>query len=136
MPFFELADRILTHIDEVDRQHQRLVQAINDLHDSLREGVEDTARARILEELIWYANHHFKTEEALLKRHAYPKLEQHHAQHLTFKRRLEEFRQSFPSGMDHVAALEMLSFLVFWLKEHILVSDMEYVPTLKDKGVR
>lgn len=60
----------------------------------------------------------------------YPALDEHCQEHLAMTRDVLEFRKNY-SESHKVSPSEVLGFLCDWLKNHILVSDMELGRFLK-----
>jgi len=125
--FREWSDDYLTGIEEIDRQHQGFFEAAHRLYDQILNcegeyGVEETMAF-----LRDYAERHFQTEEAFMREHDYPRLEEHQKFHDAFFENLElladELRVLGPS--QHLAdrALEVAQD---WLIDHIDDEDMHY----------
>ena len=54
-------------IDQIDKQHQKLVLLINTLFDAMKEGKGKERQGHILNELVQYTDYHFKCEEELFE---------------------------------------------------------------------
>jgi hemerythrin len=113
----------------LDQQHKALIGIINQLHDAMLRGALAEDMRRILQELIWYAESHFTSEEALMRRAAYPRLAAHHVQHAEFVRKARDLHAQLLAGKFTVS-MDLLRFLKSWLSEHILGEDQQYVPFL------
>jgi hemerythrin len=122
------------NIREIDRQHLKLVQIINDLHEAMREGKANDVLAKLLRELVSYTKTHFTNEEGYLERYDYPDVSAHKLQHSAFVKKISDFRDNFESGRLGVS-LEIMAFLKDWLLKHIKGTDMKYVPFLTGKGM-
>jgi hemerythrin len=125
--FREWSDDYLTGIAEIDRQHQGFFEAAHRLYDQIlncegEHGVEEAVAF-----LRDYAERHFRTEEAFMRKHEYPSLQEHQELHEAFFEGLElladELRVLGPS--QHLAdrALEVAQD---WLIDHIADEDMQY----------
>ena len=90
--------------------------------DDSPEGIEEFHI--VLNDLAAYAASHFRTEEALLKKCGYPRLEEQIAEHQEYETRLTEFLYSATCGFYNIAGLHQ--FLSAWWIHHILDSDMAY----------
>ncbi len=112
-------------VDAVDRQHQKLVRLLNDLHHSFLLGGNRGELASILEELANYTQTHFHDEEQLFMPTAYPGKTAHLAKHQDFIQQITKFRQDFESGVGSVGS-EILVFLKDWLVQHIQGTDRGY----------
>ncbi|QFY43787.1 hypothetical protein F6R98_15090 [Candidatus Methylospira mobilis] len=58
-------------VAEINEQHEKLAQLINDLHEHMRNGDAADIIAGVLGETIEFIAFHFTMEEALMKQHGY-----------------------------------------------------------------
>jgi hemerythrin-like metal-binding domain len=135
MGFMTWSDEYVVGIAKIDSQHQRLVELINELYDGMRAGKGGAILGGIIAELKDYSVQHFKTEEELFDRHLYPEAKAHKAEHDAFIAKVSAFQADYQAKKIGVT-LDILNFLVDWLKDHILKSDKSYAPFLASKGVR
>lgn len=132
MQFIEWNEKFETGISEIDFQHRNLVNMINNL---AQNGSEPPGEARnfsvriTLEQLIDYTGYHFKEEEALMSQAHFDHIQEHHAAHEALKAKAVEFSKKLDQGQDVLN--DLLGFLKEWLQKHILIVDMEYVPSMK-----
>ena len=118
------SDKLATGVAEIDEQHQALFQWFAQLESAAADQRMMTA-AYALTRLSQYTRTHFTAEETLMARHAYPALEAHRAEHQAFSKKLQEL-QAVATTQDISAATIVL--LREWLANHIMVSDMDYIP--------
>ncbi len=118
----------VTGLTEVDAQHHRLVDIINQFG-SLVMRQEETSVAEletVFAELASYAEYHFAEEEGLMMamRLDAHHVEQHRQSHRGF---LEEVTQMHGGvgASNGTAARALLQFLTHWLAYHILGSDQD-----------
>ncbi|MES0492012.1 MAG: hemerythrin domain-containing protein [Leptospirales bacterium] len=57
--------------EKIDEQHRRLIQIINNIADSINEGVERSSIKKFFLELGNYCNYHFSMEEMMQLRMSY-----------------------------------------------------------------
>lgn len=128
----EWSDEYLTGIAEIDEQHKGFFDAAHRLYDQIlncegEHGVEDAAAF-----LRDYAKRHFQTEEAFMREHGFPRLEQHKELHEAFFENLElladELKVCGPS--QHLAD-RALDVAQNWLIDHIADEDMLYATHVK-----
>ncbi|MBK7415764.1 MAG: hemerythrin domain-containing protein [Dechloromonas sp.] len=74
------------------------------------------------------ARSHFVLEEALMRLHGYPDLEQHIAEHRAFSARLAQLEEQ---AIRQDVSLHIIEFIKQWLMNHIGGSDQSYVPCLR-----
>lgn len=129
MPLLTWKNDYSVQVEQIDEQHKRLVNLINQLYDALLEGKGKNSLAPILDELVDYTQTHFTTEEVMMKKCSYPKLEEHKTEHDTFTKTVKEFYARFQSGQAAIS-VELMEFLTSWLNNHILNVDKQYAPYL------
>jgi hemerythrin len=119
----------------LDKQHQMLVQMINDLHDAMLNGNANETTGKLIEQLLTYAAMHFAREEHYFDIFGYPETDIHKKQHKDFERRISAFETDFKAGRESVSK-DIMKFLGDWLVEHIKGSDKKYSLFLHERGVR
>jgi hemerythrin len=75
-------DSLATGNAEIDAQHHKLVDLINQLHEAMRTGKGSAALSGIFDELIKYTDYHFKTEERLFGPVDYAQKDAHVKEHV------------------------------------------------------
>lgn len=123
------------NIAELDRQHQKLLETVNELNDALRSREGQSAVGKILERLVQYAGEHFTAEEALMERHGFPGLPMHRAQHESFRQKLAGFLDDYRAGKAGVP-VSLLLFMNDWVRQHMMKTDKRYSRFLNARGVR
>lgn len=116
----------------IDDQHKELFAILNRLHDAMKERRAAAIMKRSFDDLERYVRLHFKTEETLMQRHAYPDAEAHRAAHDEFANRLLELYSDFERG-HYTVAMEAVSFLRSWLNGHIPVVDRKLADYVRDR---
>ncbi len=134
MAFMQWKESYSVNIREIDEQHKKLVNMINDLFDAMTQGHGKEVVGKVIQGLIDYAVFHFGTEERLFQAHAYPETASHKAEHERFSAKVLEFKKNYDSGAA-LLTKDVLKFLSDWLNGHILVVDRKYGPYLNSKGV-
>lgn len=113
------------NIKEFDDHHKHLVGLLNSLHDCFQSESCKEKLGVIIGELINYAMYHFSAEEQWMEEHKYPRFSQHRDEHIAFAKKVSEFQKDFKDGKEELT-LDVLTFLVNWLTEHILGSDANF----------
>jgi hemerythrin-like metal-binding protein len=131
MSFIDWKVEYETGIEEIDNDHRKLFGILNDFYKLLLEGKAQSASMELFDEMVNYAQYHFKKEESFLANVNYPLLEEHIEQHRTFEAKLLDIKSNLISGVIEVSPTELLSILTDWLLTHIMGTDMLYVPYLK-----
>jgi hemerythrin len=117
-----------TGIDEIDRQHRRIVDYINKLYE-LRESPDRQALGDVIGEMVDYTLSHFVFEETLIENAGYMFAGPHKKVHELFTRRVSEMQTRFDAGED--VAAELHGMLSRWLFNHIRNEDHGYVDAAK-----
>lgn len=133
MPMFTWGSRFCLGIDSIDRQHETLVNYLNQLYDAMLRGETKDAVKPILDGLISYTANHFAYEEKIFAKHAYADATAHRKEHDDLKGKVIAFQKEFDAGKATVSN-ELMGFLKDWLQGHILGSDKKYAPVLIAKG--
>ncbi|BCV52505.1 bacteriohemerythrin [Shewanella algae] len=132
--FVEWGPQLDLGMEEINRQHQRLVSLINELHRTLEEAYGLEAIKRIVQGLVDYTANHFAYEEELFARFGYPQTEQHKLKHQQLVAKVLDFQKRVANGED--VADELMAFLKSWLINHIQGSDKEYTSFLIARGAQ
>lgn len=127
-------DSLKIGVEAIDVQHRKLVMAIDDLMDACAKGqgrnkVEETMRF-----VVDYTKEHFRDEEVLQAKYAYPGMAAHkqlHAQFIQNMAKLDaELRQAGPSI---ALTANINKTLVNWLIKHISSEDKKLGEYIKSK---
>lgn len=123
------SEQLSTGFDEVDAQHRRLLEVLNQLI-ALADAAQEPARAEVesaVRELARYAQQHFDDEMRLMqdRRIDLRHVMMHAREHEHFVRHVSMFEESMadPGATNAVKAAELGGFLAKWLWRHILVID-------------
>ena len=119
-----------TGIDVIDRQHRRIVDYINQLHDARTSGHEHNDIGLVLDELVDYTLSHFAFEESMQEEAHYPFMKAHKKVHDLFVKRVGEYQERFKLGEN--VSEELNNLLVTWLFNHIKRDDADYVASVKN----
>lgn len=122
------SNELATGIPEIDNQHKRIVEYINQLYD-LRQSQSREGVADVIGEMVDYTMSHFAFEEDLMESAGYPFAGPHRKVHQLFTRRVAEIQARFDAGED--VATELHSMLSRWLFNHILNEDRGYTDAVK-----
>jgi hemerythrin len=112
-------------IKEFDDHHKHLVNLLNMTYDCFTSGARHEEVEVVLDELSDYATYHFAAEEYWMEMNEYPSLPQHSKEHESFCNRLTEIQKGFHNAKNSLS-IEVFTFLMQWLADHILVSDADY----------
>jgi hemerythrin-like metal-binding protein len=134
MPPVEWKPEFSVGFERLDGEHRHLFSLLNQLNTALANQRQKSMLGAILRELDWYTRWHFKAEEVLMKRYAYPDTLAHIVEHDRFREQVAQYSAHFQSGRD-VIAVEVSDALQEWLMRHILQSDAEYASFFQANGI-
>ena len=106
----------------IDSEHQELFRLINNFHSSWLEKHAAHEIAKVLNQLIVYAEMHFRHEESIMRDAGYPKLEQHQLIHDGLIENIFKLQQSYEDKSLHLE-MNTMKFVKLWLIDHILQQD-------------
>lgn len=111
-----------TGIDEIDEQHKKLIELLNNLANTLTQDKTIQIESAFTE-LAQYANYHFKSEEAIWKKHIKDSdlVISHEKSHESFIPKVLEIRNKNDNLEDTIE--EIVLFLIRWLAFHIIDED-------------
>jgi hemerythrin len=121
----EWSDQLSVHVDQIDGEHKRLVNLLNELNGAVQTGAGQAALSGVLNGLVNYTVYHFSHEEDIARRSRYPGYEKHRRQHEGFTAKVLQVHDEFQSGQSTGLPGEILEFLKVWLSQHIMGSDRE-----------
>jgi len=121
-------------VARIDEQHKRLIAMINRLIAEPQTTTRSETVSDLLTDMTKYAQEHFATEEELMRRHNYPHLGEHIAQHRAFRKKTVDFCTATTLDAEAVPAT-LLHYLREWLVGHILDTDMAYKPFFRERGI-
>jgi len=127
---FELAEwssKIEVGLPMIDEQHRQLF----DLAATFRGAGDQIRVLKSLAMLTEYVKVHFREEEELMASCHYPALEAHGRLHGEFRRMLFELLENAKQMTLDEIADEVKYLINGWFYNHILVTDFDYVPTVK-----
>ena len=119
-------DSLLIGFPLIDDQHRKMVEMIDRLMLACEEEKGKTEIGRALGFTVNYVKEHFRDEESLQERYAYPGINAHKRLHAQFAMKVSEIVKEF-DRLGPVPSLvkKLNGALVEWLILHISVEDMK-----------
>lgn len=132
----EWNDLMSTGIEEVDEQHKKLLNAINDFGDAIRLGKGKDELINMLKFANDYAIQHFKFEESCFTKYHCPTAEKNKAAHAEFRAIFDRYWAQFQQeGASDLLLLNIHNEFATWLVNHIWRIDTTLKPcVLKEKN--
>lgn len=123
-----------TGVVQMDEQHKRLIQLVNQMYGIIRDKKGFESLDEILKEMSEYAEQHLRDEEALLEKYGYPELNSQKKSHQEYLVKIDDLLFSVKADKNS-GAQELYIFLRHWWIAHIVGEDVKYGSFLREKGV-
>jgi len=127
-------DSYSVKVKQMDEQHRKLVEMINQLHDAMKVGQGKQVVGDVLNALVSYTKTHFASEESLMKTYGYPGYEDQKKAHDNLVGQVGDIQKKFQDGNAPLSQ-DVMTFLKEWLVKHIQGADQKYGLYLNSKGV-
>ena len=121
-------------VREMDKQHQVIMQHLNELHEELLGGKINQTVIRLSDDLVSLAIEHFTAEEKLMESTQFPGLAEHRASHQWLLAKVRDFTARQESG-DPSAYCQFMYFVREWMTRHMEKEDQRYAPWLAEHGI-
>ncbi len=122
MSLLRWKDEYLTQVEEIDNQHRRLFDLVNDIYDMMRLGRVQESVVEGLTELYEFTRFHFGTEEKFMADTNFDGMEPHIAEHARLLDQISNLRIEVREGRIVLSMNEMY-FLKDWLLVHFQGPD-------------
>ncbi|MCI5132847.1 MAG: hypothetical protein D3904_15350, partial [Candidatus Electrothrix sp. EH2] len=114
-------------VKEIDSQHKffwGILQRLSDLHlNGISSAEEINQRDMLLDELLDYAQLHFRTEEEIMARYKYPLIQDQQKEHEIITSELTKQVQAVRYA--NASTAKLVYFLIQWFIKHTMYSDKE-----------
>ena len=129
MPYVIWCDLFSIKNENIDRQHQQLLEITNRFHQLMKNGPNSDSIYNTLNELIEYAQVHFADEEDFMRQIGYPAdgIQQQHQAHEKMISDIFQLNEDLASGKRQTL-FDLEVFLNEWLIKHILDMDKKMEP--------
>jgi hemerythrin-like metal-binding protein len=122
-------------IPSMDSEHRGLIKLVNELADAVAHGCDCERARQQMEKTLDFAAEHFAHEEALMRRHGFPGLEQHAAEHERLLREATNLMETLTP--EHAnRALLITAFLTDFTENHILHEDRAISQYFAERGIK
>ena len=133
MKTLEWSDDLSVGVQEIDDDHKKVIIYYNELFAACFASMGPAVVFETLEKLIEYTKVHFQREEGLMEKEGYPGLAEQRHEHEDLIRRVEDVQKKTNSDPDHEFSNDVLGFVGFWIRHHILELDMALARYIRAK---
>jgi hemerythrin len=120
-------------VRQIDEEHQRLFVLAESMHEAMLEGKGKAILEDLLAHLVNYTCYHFAHEEQLMEDIRYPDSRQHQREHEALRSKVRAMQYRSESG-EVTMTIEVMRFLMEWLKRHTITSDRQISSYMKTSG--
>lgn len=130
MAKFIWTEQLNISIAEIDQQHHRLVEYIDQLEEACSGGRSRNKVGELIDEMVDHTIYHFTFEESMLEKSGYPFTQAHKRLHAHLVSRVSDLQARFNQGED--LSRDIHGLLVDWLLDHLKYDDSDYVESAKE----
>jgi hemerythrin-like metal-binding protein len=134
MPIVTWCDKYSVNVEEIDIQHKKILELVNNLHSSVENFLDKQELARLLIELVDFTRMHFRTEEQLMKKYDYPELIKHQTEHKILLQHLDNLVAAVSRG-KYPTFYSDYDVSSDWALIHISESDKRFGSFLNSKSI-
>jgi hemerythrin len=128
----EWTEKMAVGHEIIDRQHRELFRRFDDLIEACRQANGKERIEELLGFLDSYVVTHFRDEERMMERCAYPGAAEQKAQHRYFIGRLDELKADLKEkGVSTHLVISTNQILLKWIIQHIKNVDVQFGAFLK-----
>jgi hemerythrin len=132
MGMIEWSESLVLGIDDIDKQHMKFLDFVNELLLAMKNKKSKDIQSEIIDKLISYAFYHFSKEERYLKKYNYPDTRKHQKEHEYFVDKIIQFKKDYDNHKITLS-IDMINFMNNWWISHIKVSDKKYENYIQEK---
>lgn len=122
-------------IPSIDGEHRGLVNLVNELAEAVSRGCDCEQARQKMEKVLDFAAQHFMREEALMRRHSFPGVEQHVAEHEKLLREAGNLIETLCPERSNRALL-ITAFFTDFIENHIQHEDRAISQFFEERGIK
>lgn len=122
-------------IPSIDREHRGMIALVNELAEAVAHGCDYPLAHQQMGQIFDFVADHFANEEAMMRRHGFPGLEQHAEEHRMLLDKIVTLMETYdPQHADR--AVLVTAFLADCAENHILHEDRAISQYFMERGIR
>jgi hemerythrin-like metal-binding protein len=98
MPIVSWSDKYSVNVEEIDLQHQKLIELVNNLHSSVESRISKKELEQLLIELVEFTRFHFSTEDKYMKEYDFPGFAEHYKEHNALLNHMDNLVSAVSNG--------------------------------------
>lgn len=134
MATLKWTDQDSVNIQEIDTQHQRVINLAAALDDAMRQGKGRDVLDKTMKELIRYTQSHFAAEERFTAANSYPDYEDHKTRLQKMAKKVVDLHPQCQEGRKTMT-IDVMNFLQDFFHKHIMGTDKKYAPLSQRQGL-
>lgn len=126
------------NVTKIDQQHKRLFELADEIYSiiSINDGYDHFDEImRAINALKEYTVYHFSYEEEVMAKYEYNALQDHKIEHDMFIMKINSVKEEEIDQKQKEFLMDLLEFIVNWIENHILKTDLKYKDYLNGLGV-
>lgn len=134
MPILDWSDEYSINVAEIDAQHKKLLDHVNNLHAGVEKQIDREDLRQLVVDLYEYTAFHFASEEKLMKQYRMEQTKKHHKEHKLLLKHLNHICNAISEG-KRPAFYSEYDVSNDWFLAHIMGFDKKMGEFLNSKGV-
>lgn len=130
----EFTDKMRTNITEMDEQHQKIVNLINDIFEAYNSKKSKKTFKENLRMFTDYIAWHFNNEENYFKKFNFEHAQVHIKSHEDFISNTNNFIDAYNQGKES-SPEQWFAMVQSWIRDHFIKMDHLYTELFKSKGL-
>jgi hemerythrin-like metal-binding protein len=121
-------------IQEMDEQHKQLIDLVNTMHASLKQGKNKKEVKDNIRSFVDFASYHFGNEEQYFEQFAYDNAKEHTQEHKAFVKEILQFQSDYSANKIKFLD-DLMPYIKKWLHKHFSITDKKYAILFKQNGL-
>lgn len=136
MSLLKWSSKYSVDVEEMDKQHKKLVDLINDVHAAMKTGKTSDELGKVFNELVSYTMEHFTLEEKYMAKSGHSGLAAQKKMHKEFTDIVKGYKTEFENGNYTSISIKTMRYLMDWTTNHIIAEDKKYSEDFKKAGIK
>lgn len=135
MGLIQWNDSFSVQIEEIDNQHKVMLNMINEYYNAALRKETQEGLVNLINGLETYTINHFDTEERYFDAFNFAGKAEHKRAHEEMKKKVKELKEQ-AADKKKILSLEVGTFLIDWLTNHIKGTDKKYTRCFHENGLK